>query len=252
MRIKDTSPVTCIPELEISMSVAQTQLTLRLTPREIYRFDNFLFARPETEQALKAFCQLDGLDFLYLCGESGTGKTHLLIACAERVQQQGYRVIYLSLAELINTAEPGVLQSLEQADLLCLDDLEAVAGHPEWEVALFHCFNRLHDASGHLLVATENNPANINIKLPDLRSRLATGLVYHLTNMSDEQKQQALILQSQSRGLNMSDEVAQYLLRHYGRDMPALMQVLQQLDKASLQAKRKLTIPFVRQVLADG
>jgi DnaA family protein len=68
--------------------------------------------------------------------------------------------------------------------------------------------------------------------------------------MSDEQKQQALMLQSQSRGLSMSDDVAQYLLRHYGRDMPALMQVLQRLDKASLQAKRKLTIPFIRQVLA--
>lgn len=234
------------------MSVAETQLTLRLTPQEIYRLNNFLFARSETEQALKAFCQLDNLDFLYLSGENGTGKTHLLIACAEKVQQQGFRVIYLSLAELIQTAEPGVLQSLEQADLLCLDDLEAIAGNREWEVALFHCFNRLHDANGHLLVATEHNPANTRIELPDLRSRLATGLVYQLTSMSDQQKQQALILQAQSRGLSMSDEVAQYLLRHYGRDMPALMTVLQQLDKASLQAKRRLTIPFVRQVLANG
>lgn len=234
------------------MTVAQTQLTLRLTPQEIYRLDNFLFAKPETEQALEAFCALDSLDFLYLCGEGGTGKTHLLIACAERVQQLGYRVIYLSLAELIQTAQPAVLESLEQADLLCLDDLEAIAGNQEWEVALFHCFNRLHDAKGHLLVATEHNPANTRIELPDLRSRLATGLVYQLTSMSDEQKQQALILQAQSRGLSMSDEVAQYLLRHYGRDMPALMTVLQQLDKASLQAKRRLTIPFVRQVLANG
>jgi DnaA family protein len=232
------------------MSVAQTQLTLRLTPQEIYRFDNFLFAKPETSQALDAFCSLQSMDFLYLAGEAGTGKTHLLIACAEKVQQQGHRVIYLSMAELIATAEPAVLQSLEQADLLCLDDLEAVAGHREWEVALFHCFNRLHDANGHLLVATEHSPANITIELPDLRSRLATGLVYQLTNMSDEQKQQALMLQSQSRGLSMSEDVAQYLLRHYGRDMPALMQVLQRLDKASLQAKRKLTIPFIRQVLA--
>ncbi|GAB4288450.1 MAG: DnaA regulatory inactivator Hda [Methylophaga sp.] len=234
------------------MSVAQTQLTLRLTPQEIYRFDNYLFAKSETARALQTFCELDSLDFLYLYGETGTGKTHLLIACAEKVQQQGFQVIYLSLAELVRTGQPAVLQSLEHADLLCLDDLEAVAGHHEWEVALFHCFNRLHDAKGHLLVATEHNPANIEITLPDLRSRLATGLVYQLASMSDEQKQQALILQAQSRGLMMGAEVAQYLLRHYGRDMPALMQVLQQLDKASLQAKRRLTIPFVRQVLSNG
>jgi DnaA family protein len=234
------------------MSVAKTQLTLRLSPQEIYHFDNFLFARAETEQALSAFCQLDNLGFVYLYGEQGTGKSHLLIACAERVQQQGFRVIYLSLKELMQTAEPAVLESLEQADLLCLDDLEAVAGHNDWEVALFHCFNRLHDSKGHLLVASENNPAQSRIQLPDLCSRLATGLVYQLTNMTDTQKQQALILQSQKRGLTMSTEVAQYLLRNYGRDMPALMAVLAQLDRASLQAKRKLTIPFVRLVLTDG
>lgn len=234
------------------MSVAKTQLTLRLSPQEIYQFDNYLFAKTETERALESFCRLDNLDFLYLYGETGTGKTHLLIACAEKVKKLGFRVIYLSLAELIQTSEPAVLQSLEHADLLCLDDLEAVAGHKEWEVALFHCFNRLHDAKGSLLVATQNNPANSHIQLPDLCSRLATGLVYQLTSMSDEQKQQALILQSQKRGLTMSDDVAQYLLRHYGRDMPALMSVLKQLDKASLQAQRKLTIPFIRQVLASG
>jgi DnaA family protein len=252
MRISVMSTVIFIPENLIYMSVAKTQLTLRLSPQEIYRLDNFLFAKAETERVLTAFCKLDNLDFLYLYGETGTGKTHLLIACADAVQRQGFRVIYLSLAELKQTSQPAVLQSLEQADLLCLDDLEAVAGEAEWEEALFHCFNRLHDARGKLLVATTHNPANIELNLPDLRSRLATGLVYQLTSMNDEQKQQALILQSQSRGLSMTDDVAQYLLRHYGRDMTALMIVLQKLDKASLQAKRRLTIPFIRQVLADG
>jgi DnaA-homolog protein len=234
------------------MSLAETQLTLRLSPQEIYRLDNFLFAKQETKQALQAFCQLAELDFLYLAGDSGTGKTHLLIACAETVQQMGYRVIYLSLSELVKTAAPAALQAIEQADLLCLDDIDAIAGLPEWEEAVFHCFNRLHDAKGRLLVAAQQTPANSSIQLPDLRSRLATGLVYQLVMMTDEQKQQALILQAQSRGLTITTEVAQYLLRHYGRDMPALMTVLQQLDKASLQAKRKLTIPFIRQVLANG
>lgn len=234
------------------MSIAQTQLTLRLTSQEIYRFDNFLFSQQETQHALDAFCGLDALNFIYLRGEAGTGKTHLLIACAERVQEAGHRVIYASLNELMQTSQPAVLESLEQTDLLCLDDLDAIAGHKDWEVALFHCFNRLHDARRHLLVAAKHSPSHSCIQLPDLRSRLATGLVYQLTTMNDDQKQQALILQSQSRGLNMNDDVAQYLLRHYGRDMPALMDVLQQLDKASLQAKRRLTIPFVKQVLGNG
>ena len=234
------------------MSIASTQLTLRLSPQEIYRLDNFHFSNEELARAVNAFCEMQSFNFLYLWGEQGAGKTHLLIACAEQVQQTGYRVIYLSLRELLQTAQPAVLQSLEQADLLCLDDLEAIAGMPEWEESLFHCFNRLHDKGGKLLIATTHNPANSQFKLPDLCSRLATGLVYQLTTLSDQDKQQTLILQAQSRGMIMPDEVAQYLLRHHGRDMPSLMAVLQKLDKASLEAKRRLTVPFVRQVLMDG
>ena len=234
------------------MSIATTQLTLRLSPQEIYRLDNFRFTNDELARALNTFCDMQSFDFLYLWGEEGTGKTHLLIACAEQIQQAGYRVIYLSLQELLQTSQPAVLQSLEQADLLCLDDLEAVAGLPEWEESLFHCFNRLHDAGNKLLIATRHNPANSLFQLPDLCSRLATGLVYQLTALSDQDKQQTLILQAQSRGMIMPDEVAQYLLRHHGRDMPSLMAVLQKLDKASLEAKRRLTVPFVRQVLMDG
>lgn len=234
------------------MSVAKTQLTLGLSPREIYRLDNFLFDRAETGAALEAFCRFDKPDFLYICGERGCGKTHLLIACAESVQRQGRRVSYLPLEALRHSAGPDVLETAEQTELLCLDDLEAIAGDPDWEEALFHCFNRTREAGTRLLVATTHPPAGLELLLPDLRSRLATGIVYPLSSMSDEHKQRALILQAQSRGLDMSDEVAVYLLRRYGRDMPALMSVLQQLDRASLREKRRLTIPFVRQVLVDG
>lgn len=234
------------------MSVVETQLTLRLSPQEIYRLDNFLFAKQETKQALSLFCQLEQLDFLFLAGEQGTGKTHLLIACAEAVQQKGHRVAYIAFSELIKTGSPDVLQAIEEADLICFDDIDAISGHKHWEEAVFHCFNRIHDKKRYLIASAQYTPSNIPIVLPDLCSRLATGLVYQLDTMNDDQKQQALKLQSASRGLRMSDEVAVYLLRHYGRDMPHLMDVLHSLDKASLEAKRKLTIPFIRQVLANA
>lgn len=236
----------------MKQNTAETQLTLRLSPQDIYRLDNYLFISDETASVVQAFCETAELDFLYLAGEGGSGKTHLLLACAEAVQKGGKQVIYLSLSELMHSGSPAILQSLEQVDLLCLDDIEAVAGNVAWEEALFHCFNRLHDAKGKLLVASANTPAHSLIKLPDLRSRLATGLVYQLPVLNDEQKQRALIIQAHYRGLSMSDEAAQYLLRHYGRDMNNLIQVLQQLDKASLQAKRKLTIPFIKQVLISA
>ena len=234
------------------MLTPATQLTLRLTPQEIYRLDNYYFHQPEINQALIEFCDQDGMSFIYLWGEKGLGKSHLLIACAERVQQHGQKVIYQSLAELMQTAEAEILQSIENIDLFCLDDIDVIAGHKDWEEALFHCFNRLKLAGSKLLISSHTSPTNISLTLPDLRSRLATGLVYQLPAMSDEDKQQALMVQAQSRGLTLDEGVAQHLLRHYGRDMTSLMSVLQKLDNASLAEKRRITIPFVRQVLANG
>ena len=231
------------------MSDKQAQLTLHLSPQELYRLDNFLFAQAETEQAVRNFCFLQDPCFLYLYGAHGTGKTHVLIACAEAVQQAGHRAIYVSLRELMQSSEPAILEALEHTDLLCIDDIDEVVGHTAWEEALFHCFNRLQAMNGHLLLAAQANARSININLPDLRSRLATGLAYALPDMQDEQKQRAMMLQSKARGLTMNQAAADYLLRRYERDMPTLINVLQQLDKASLQAKRRLTIPFIKQVL---
>ena len=228
-----------------------TQLPLRLNPQEVYQLDNFYFSQLEIKQALHAFSELTSLDFLYLWGEKGAGKSHLLMAVIDQIQTQrmNKRLLYLPLAELVNTSSPDVLQSVEHLDLLCLDELEAIAGIAKWEEAIFHCFNRLQGTGCKLLIAATQNPATIAIKLPDLRSRLATGLVYQLEILDDQAKQQALIVQAQVRGLDLPTEVAQYLLRHHSRDIHVLMDLLRDLDKASMAAKRRLTIPFVREAL---
>ena len=204
----------------------QKQLTLRLSPQEVYRLDNFLFADAALAEAVNEFCGGRGSDFLYLCGASGAGKTHLTLAIADEMQSH-CRVAYLNFQELRQTAEPAALKSLLDADVLCLDAVEAIAGDKHWQEALFHGFNDIKQQQKRLLIATENPPAQLSIELADLRSRLATGLVFQLPVMADQLKQEALILQAQSRGLILSEEVAQYLLRHYGRDMPSLMAVLQ-------------------------
>jgi DnaA family protein len=233
------------------MQKSATQLPLRLNPQEVYRLDNFYFSQAEIKQALLAFCELTTLDFLYLWGDKASGKSHLLMAIMDQIQTQqaGKRIVYLPLAELVASSSPEVLQSLEQLDLLCLDELEAIVGIVEWEEAIFHCFNRLQLTGCKLLIASSHNPATIKIQLADLRSRLATGLIYQLEILDDEAKQQALIVQAQVRGLDLPNEVAQYLLRHHSRDIHVLMDLLRDLDKASMAAKRRLTIPFVRQAL---
>lgn len=233
------------------MSIAQNQLTLRLSPKDIFRLDNFLFSNPELEHAVREFCSLQSVDSLYLWGETGSGKSHLLIAITEQLIQSGHQVVYQSLAEMLSSSSAQVLDTFDHADVICLDDLDAIAGHADWEEALFHCFNRRREASKQIVLASHFNPNQLNIQLADLRSRLATSLVYQLQFTDDNDKQAALMLQAQSRGLQLPEEVAQYLLRRHGRDMPKLMQILQQLDAASLEAQRKLTVPFVRQTLSS-
>lgn len=228
------------------MNVSSKQLPLRLNPQQVFRFDNFHFNQAELKLALADLCESDKLNFVYLWGEKSAGKSHLLLATSE---QSNLRALYLPLAELVQSAAPEMLQSLEHLDLLCIDDLDAISGHADWQEAVFHCFNRMQVAGCKLLVSAQKNPANIELTLADLRSRMGTALVYQLDSLNDDDKRQALILQAQSRGLELSDDVANYLLRHHSRDMSLLMDLLLELDKASLAAQRRLTIPFVRPFL---
>jgi len=234
------------------MTLSATQMPLRLNPQVLYQIANFHFSEQELAEVVSSFCQQKEPRFLYLWGGASSGKTHLSLAIAEQEQASQKKTLYLPLAELVKTASPEMLHSLESLNLVCLDELEAVAGNPEWEEALFHCFNRLQDSGCQLLVASLNNPATLKIQLADLRSRLATGLVYQLESLNDSEKQQVMIVQSRARGLEMPPEVAQYLLRQHSRDLNELMHFLHALDKASLAAQRRLTVPFVRQVLHYG
>jgi len=228
------------------MQSLATQLPLQLNLKEVYRFDNFYFSQEELKKALVEICQTVSIPFLYLWGGASSGKSHLLMAVAENTSKN---TLYLPLADLVQSASPDVLESVEHLDLLCIDNLEAIAGSKDWQEALFHCFNRLQDSGCQLLVAATQNPATIELTLPDLRSRMSTALIYQLESLSDNEKQQALIIQAQSKGLELPEEVASYVLKHHSRDMQVLMTLLQDLDKASLVEKRRLTIPFVRQVL---
>ena len=234
------------------MTFQATQIPLHLNPYELYQLKNFYFGQIELASAVESFCEQTDLSFLYLWGGEASGKTHLLLAIAEQVQKDSKTMLYLPLAELVRTASPEVLEGVEGLNFLCLDELESISGKSEWEEALFHCFNRLQLSGCQLIVASRDNPAASSIKLADLRSRMATGLVYQLDALNDSAKQKVLIVQSKARGLEMTKDVAQYLLRQHSRDLNKLMSLLQSLDKASMSEQRRLTIPFVRQILRSA
>ena len=225
------------------------QLALRLQLKASARFSNFV-AGPNAEpvsQLRQAACG-QGETFFFCWGGPGSGKTHLLQACCHHAASAGRAVAYVSLRDTAGLS-PALLEGWEQFDLVCVDDVDAIAGDSGWEEALFHLYNRMRESGSTLIVSAGAAPAQLRIGLPDLLSRLGWGVVYQLKALDDSQRMQALQLRAQQRGCEMPDETASYLLRRLPRDMSALFDLLDRLDQASLAAQRKLTVPFVKSVL---
>ncbi|WP_109058779.1 DnaA inactivator Hda [Aggregatibacter aphrophilus] len=197
----------------------------------------------------KNFLQLHQ-QFFYLWGNKGSGKSHLLKGVCQHYLAQQRPALYVPL----NKAQyfsPAVLENLEQQALVCLDDLQAVIGNAEWEVAIFDLINRVRETGRTLLImSADQSPANLPVQLPDLASRLTWGEVYQLAPLNDHQKIEVLQKAAYQRGIELPDETANFLFKRLERDMKTLFNALEKLDQASLQAQRKLTIPFVKEILA--
>ncbi|CAO1663441.1 DnaA regulatory inactivator Hda [Salinicola sp. NYA28a] len=231
------------------MSPGPSQLPLGVGLRDDATFANYL---PGDNASLVAHLmkQLDesGESFLYLWGSEGVGCSHLLQAACHNADARGKRALYLPL-DMLGHFPPDILEEPERLDLLAIDDLQLVVGRKRWEEALFHGFNRLRDAGKRLVIAADRSPRQLEVKLPDLASRLNWGMVFHAQPLDDTQRLAALQLRAQVRGMELPAEVARYILHRGPRQLDPLFEILSRLDRASLSAKRKLTIPFVKQAL---
>lgn len=181
----------------------------------------------------------------WLWGAPATGKTHLLQAVCDRA---GDRSVYVPL-EMLSAAGPEILDGLASRQLVCLDDIDRVAGHDDWELGLFNLFNELQEAGGQLVVSASGAPRECGFELADLASRMSRLPVFQVRALDEEQRVAALQLRARHRGLELPDETAAYLLKRSRRDMASLYGLLDRLDLEALRAQRRLTIPFVREVL---
>ncbi len=227
------------------------QLPLGLSLNDSATFENFV-AGPNVAafSAVHACAGGEEPGLLYLWGGPGTGRTHLLQAACHAAAARGEAVAYLPLAEA-EAFSVEVCDGMEAMALVCVDDLDCVAGWAPWEQALFHLFNRVRDGGGHLLFAAAAPPRTLGVQLPDLVSRLGSGPVFHMEELDDTGKCRALSLRARERGLELPEDAARFLLRHFPRDLPALIGLLDRLDRASLAAQRRLTVPFIKQTLGD-
>lgn len=222
------------------------QLPLRLSPRERPGLDDYLgTANHLAVAAVRRALSARDSRGVYLWGPPATGKSHLLqAACAEAAG-----AMYLPLGTLAG-AGPEVLDRVEEAGLVCLDDLDAVLGAGRWEEPLFHLFNRALLHATPVLVAARRAPAGCPVGLADLRSRLGALEVYGLRPPADPDLGAVLAACARRRGMRLPGEVVEFLLRHERRDLAWLLRVLEALEHESLRAQRPVTVPLLKLALA--
>jgi len=171
-----------------------------------------------------------------------------LNALCHAALQAGLAAFYIALEHLPQEAAAG-LEGLQKLDLVCVDDLDSVAGDPVWEQALFRCFNEIRDARGRLLVSSARPLASLPLQLPDLKSRLAWGVRQNLQPPDDEGKLAVLQQRARTLRIEVPLDVQKYLLKYGRRDMASLLAALERLKDAAFVDKRKITVPLAREVL---
>ncbi len=227
------------------------QLPLGFEPGELYTFDSLVSGDNAVAAALAQQTALGaGEKQLYFWGESGLGKSHLLQACCNLAAKNQRTVCYLTQEE-ISDQSTDMFDGLEQINLICLDDIETWLIDHVWETALFNLINRVRENNNGLMMASAHPPEEAFVKLPDLRSRLSWGPVFQLRGLSDKDKYQALRYRANQNGLELPENVADYLMQRYPRDMFGLFERLAVLDKAAMATQRRLTIPLVKSVFAE-
>lgn len=224
------------------------QLLLNVRPREYIRLSDFTGAAfaPVLAALEGVLAQEQARCYLWSGPESG--RRELLTALCGEAEVRGLSSVLLPLSEVLSFP-PEMLQGLEQTDLLVLDRIEAVAGNAEWEEGLFHLYNRLQESQTRLVLGAAAPVRELGIRLPDLVSRWQQASVYGLPLPDDAIRSQLLQAGVTRRGLVLEPEVERYLVERGPRPLGAFLDCLERLDRLSLRDQRRLTIPFVREVL---
>ena len=223
----------------------QIPLTLKFTNDQ--GFESFVGSR-DSVIALQAIANGESKEWLYLPGPAGSGKSHLLLATCALAQKQKRRALYFPLSVFAGRLQE-VLPDQENADIVCLDGLEHCVGNEQDEVALFHFHNRARAASSTVIYSARQAPHGLSLLIPDLQSRLGQCTRLNLESLDDEGRRSVLLQRASQRGLELDDAVLDYMFKRVGRDVLTLTTLLDKLDRESLAAQRKITVPFLRKLL---
>ena len=215
------------------------QLVLELAPPAAPTLDNF-FPGPNVAALAALHDALAGGErVVYLWGEHGSGRTHLLQAVAAAAQAQGQRALYVPAPHAALLWHAG-------QDLIAVDDVECI--NAAAQAALFDGYNAMRAGGGRLIAAAIMPAAELPLR-EDLRTRLGSGVSLHLAPLTDRDKADALAAHAAQRGMRLSQDIVGYVLTHCRRDMGTQIAVLDALDRLSLEQKRAVTLPLLRDAL---
>src|SRR4249919_1611887 len=226
----------------------QLPLALRYPPDQ--RLETFVAPPPGALAQLQALAGADGAaaDWIYLAGPAGVGKTHLALAACAAAEAVGRSAAYVPVRAAVGRMRDA-LEAFDAHALVALDGLDAIAGERDDEVALFDFHNRARSAGIGVLYTATASPDALALALPDLRSRLQQCARIMLAPLDDAGRRDVLRDRAQRRGLMLEDAAIDWLLRRQGRDLATLTGLLDVLDRASLAAQQKITVPFLKQTL---
>lgn len=228
------------------------QLPLALRWPAHQRFESFVAgSNGVTVDLLRAAARDARSPWLYLAAASGNGRTHLLIAACAAANAAGRSAQYISFAALPEPSAP-VIRGLGGSELLAIDDAGAIAANAAAEHALFDLYNRCRAERATLLFAAAAPPAQLGIGLPDLVSRLSACTQLILKPLDEHARRTLLREHAALRGIELDDGVLDWLFARERRDPASLLGVLDRIDAASLAAQRRVTIPFLRQLLGEA
>ena len=187
-------------------------------------------------------------DDLFVYGISGTGKSFLLQSICNHISLAKKLSLYIPLNDVIKHG-PEFLDSLEELDLICIDEIDLIAGNKEWEIAIFNLINNCLISKCRLIFSSQLNPSTIEFNLVDLFSRIKKMDHMELFPITDYNHENAIRFITKTKSLNLGDNEINYLMTHSKRNISNLIEILEKLDKLSLELKRKITIPLIKEVI---
>ena len=187
-------------------------------------------------------------DDLFIYGTRESGKTFLLQAMCNSFSSYNKSSLYIPLKKAMNYGVE-IFESLENIQLICLDGIENVISKIEWEKAIFNLINKTLISKSRLIITSSEDLESLNFVLPDLESRLRKIESYELTPIQDKDILDALIYISKLKSINLGDKEARYLVTYAQRNISNLVKILESLDQLSMEMKRKITIPLIKEVI---